>query len=617
MLKDNWLNTVSSATYKFTFYITDSDVWNDPFEWLSPTDDKALNAGKAIIIAEDGVEGAFNVQNVNISAAAASVSNGHATANEIQFDLNETLGFSFLDKSLAAAKMFGKNTGAGVNFASQLFVLKLDFIGRDPETGATVTYPDPFIYSMKCSKVNGSLGPAGAQYFMIMAPIEKIGQQESVTSDTITITDITTVGDFGKRLEEALNQNQIDKQRAAIADNPHTDGPTTPLTEWRVIFDPSTTVQAIDTRQIPGFNLFRAEWAGTDSESEADGRSQSLENEVRQQTINPETQITSWIAESLSANVPSFAEYNVELADKGITFTVEVEQTTTMTGIMHSYYGQEIKSIELRIKLRRDDTATPLDESSIIALRNRSEVQEERFQSQILPSLAKKYSYQYTGENTEVEAVDISIHNGFYNAISPGVGTYYTDESFQFESNADTNTGTFVWESPSANPQPENQIASVKYLSDINLDKINVNRSQIFDHQLLSATGQQTNESTQGSKIAAAALAAHAARLIDNQTMKIEAKGDPIFLGTNGKNFFNTQSDSTYLAFLNFVPDPVDLLELQRRGPVDMITTGIYKITYIHSKFSQGKFTQTIDCYRDPNSNPLLLLDAIVRLEVE
>ena len=97
MLKDNWLNTVSSATYKFTFYITDSDVWNNPFAYLSPTDEPALNAGKAIIIAEDGVEGAFNIQNVNISAAAASVNNGHATANEIQFDLNENLGFSFIN----------------------------------------------------------------------------------------------------------------------------------------------------------------------------------------------------------------------------------------------------------------------------------------------------------------------------------------------------------------------------------------------------------------------------------------------------------------------------------------------------------------------------------------
>lgn len=616
MLKDNWLNTVSSATYKFTFYITDSDVWGEPDKWLI-NDDVALNAGKAIIIAEDGVEGAFNIQNVNISAAAASVNNGHATANEIQFDLNETLGFSFLDKSLAAAKMFGKSTGAGVNFASQLFVLKLDFIGRDPVTGGTVTYSDPFLYSMKCSKVNGSLGPAGAQYFMIMAPIEKLAQMDSVTTDTITISEITTARNFATQLEAALNQNQVDKQNASEAVNPHSNPQTTALIEWRVIFDPSTNIQAIDSRQIPGFNLSTAEWSGSDTEGESDGRSQSLETTVRQATINPESQLTSWITEQLSINLPSFAEYNVEQAEKGITFTVEVEQTTKMTGIMHTYYNREITQNELRIKLRRDDTATPLEESSIIALRNTADVQEERFQSQILPSLAKKYSYQYTGENTEVEAVDISIHNGFYNAISPGVGTYYTDESFQFESNAATNTGTFDLGSPSANPQPEDLRAPVRYLSDIELDKINVNRSQIFDHHLLGANAQQTNESTPGSKIAAAALTAHAARLIDNQTMKIEAKGDPIFLGSNGKNFFNTQSDSTYLAFLNFVPDPVDLLELQRRGPVDMITTGIYKITYIHSKFSQGKFTQTIDCYRDPNSNPLLLLDAIVRLEVE
>lgn len=616
MLKDNWLNTVSSATYKFTFYITDSDVWGEPDKWLI-NDDVALNAGKAIIIAEDGVEGAFNIQNVNISAAAASVNNGHATANEIQFDLNETLGFSFLDKSLAAAKMFGKSTGAGVNFASQLFVLKLDFIGRDPVTGGTVTYSDPFLYSMKCSKVNGSLGPAGAQYFMIMAPIEKLAQMDSVTTDTITISEITTARNFATQLEAALNQNQVDKQNASEAVHPHSDPQTTALIEWRVIFDPSTNIQAIDSRRIPGFDLSTAEWSGSDTEGESDGRSQSLETTVRQATINPESQLTSWITEQLSINLPSFAEYNVEQAEKGITFTVEVEQTTRMTGIMHTYYNREITQNELRIKLRRDDTATPLEESSIIALRNTADVQEERFQSQILPSLAKKYSYQYTGENTEVEAVDISIHNGFYNAISPGVGTYYTDESFQFESNASTNTGTFNLGSPSANPQPEDLRASVRYLSDIELDKINVNRSQIFDHHLLGANAQQTNESTPGSKIAAAALTAHAARLIDNQTMKIEAKGDPIFLGKNGKNFFNTQRDSTYLAFLNFVPDPVDLLELQRRGPVDMITTGIYKITYIHSKFSQGKFTQTIDCYRDPNSNPLLLLDAIVRLEVE
>lgn len=622
MLKDNWLNTVSSATYKFTLYITDSDVWNDPFAWITPSDEPALSNGKAIIIAEDGVEGAFNIQNVRIDAAAASVNNGHATANEIQFDLNEVLGFSFLDKTLAAGAMFGKRTGAGLNFASQLFVLKLEFIGRDPDNGGSVSYPEPFIYSMKCSKVNGSLGPAGAQYFMIMAPIEKLAQLDTVTSDTITVKNLTTARSFAKQLQLALNENILDQQAAqsnAETSNPHFDRSEIGLINYSVVFDSTTRIQGIDSRQLPPFTLADADWAGTDTTGGADGRAKELLNEnVRQAVINPETQLTSWVTEQLSANLPSFADYNVAQAEKGITFTVEVEQITTMTGSMHPHYQQEIRDIKLLIKLRRDDTATPLEADSIDALRNKATVQEDRFQEQIIPSLVKKYTYQYTGENTEVEAVDITLHNGFYNAISPGIGVYYADNSFQFESNVDTNKGIFQWKDIS---EPGRMVAEkgapVRYLSDINLDKLNVNQSHIFEHKLLGANAQMTNESTPGSKIAAAALTAHAARLIDNQTMKIETKGDPIFMGTNGKNFFNTKSGSAYLAFLNFAPDPHDLLELQRRGPIDMVTTGIYKITFINSKFSQGKFTQTIDCYRDPNSNPLLLLESIVRLEVE
>lgn len=30
MIQDNWLNTVTLGTYKFTLYIVDSDVFNDP-----------------------------------------------------------------------------------------------------------------------------------------------------------------------------------------------------------------------------------------------------------------------------------------------------------------------------------------------------------------------------------------------------------------------------------------------------------------------------------------------------------------------------------------------------------------------------------------------------------
>jgi len=614
MLKDNWLNTVSSASYKFTFYITDSDVWNEPFRWLSPTDEAALNAGKAIIIAEDGVEGAFNIQNVNISAAAASVNNGHATANEIQFDLNENLGFSFMDRILAAGRMMKKENVTGTNFAAQLFVLKLDFIGRDPVTGGTVKYPDPFLYSMKISEINGSLGPAGASYFIIGAPLEKLAGLDSAMRESITVENITTAKTFAEQLEIALNKSA--ENMVENLGHPGAGG-VKPLIEWEVEFDSSATIQAIDKRAVPGFDLKNAEWAGTADTVNQSGLAESVETlGVRQTTLNNETQLTTWISDQLATNIPTFADYNVAQAKKGITYAVEVEQLTHLTGEIHGHFNQEIRKITVLIKVRRTDDTPPLDEASIIALRNIKAVQEERFGAQILPSLIKKYTYQYTGENTEVEAVDIKIQNGFFNAISPGVGVYYADEKFQFESNIRTNQPVEEWV---ANPHLEDnqRISSpVRYLSDLQLDKFNVNQNSVFDIKMVSAEGQMVNEQTPGSKIAAAALQSQAGRLLDNQTMTIETKGDPIFMGTNNKNFFNTQEGSVYLAFVSFVPEPVDLLERQRRGPVDLVTTGIYKITYIHSKFSQGKFTQSVSCYRDPNSNPILLADTLINLEV-
>ena len=611
MLKDNWLNTVTSAGYKFTFYITDSEVWNDPFAWLAPTDEAALSGGKAVIIAEDEVEGAYNIQNVNISSTTASVQTGHATVGSIQFDLNESLGFSFLDKILTVGAQLGKASNGGSNFGAQLFVLKLDFVGRDPVTGASVKYPDSFLYSMKASEMNGSLGPAGAQYFMIMAPIEKLGQQDSVTTDTVTVTNITTAQTFADELAIALNKDQ--KSKTAMATNPHMDE-IKPLINWKVQFDTSANIPAIDARKVPGFDLRNCPWGGVNDPGSGTGATIDKAG-VRDAVASPETQLTSWITEQLSLNLPTFAEHNVAMLEKGLTFTVEVEQITTMTGEMHSHYNQEIRNISMMIKLRRDDTATPLNEDSIFALRNKREVQEERFESQILPGLVKKYSYQYTGENTEVESVDIQLHSGFFNAVSPGVGTYYADNNFMFESNAASNDLPSEW---TANPHIDTGNSStLRYLSDVKLDKFNVNQNSIFSHTTIGATGQQVNETTDGSKIAAAALAAHANRLVDMQNIKVEAKGDPVFMGTNGKNLFNTEADSVYMAFVNFQPDPEDLLTLQRRGPVDLITTGIYKITNVHSKFQQGKFSQTIDAYRDPNSTPFLLLDTIMKLEVD
>ena len=50
-----------------------------------------------------------------------------------------------------------------VHFNDLNFVLRLDFVGRDPVTGGAAKYPDPFFYKLKLSQLTGSLGNAGAQ----------------------------------------------------------------------------------------------------------------------------------------------------------------------------------------------------------------------------------------------------------------------------------------------------------------------------------------------------------------------------------------------------------------------------------------------------------------------
>jgi hypothetical protein len=47
-----------------------------------------------------------------------------------------------------------------------------------------------------------------------------------------------------------------------------------------------------------------------------------------------------------------------------------------------------------------------------------------------------------------------------------------------------------------------------------------------------------------------------------------------------------------------------------------MISSGLYNITHVESKFQQGQFTQTLTGYKDPNTNVFLTLDQLISVEV-
>ena len=615
MLKDNWLNTVSSGSYKFTFMIVDKDTWNEASKGTF-NKEQTLAQGKGIIVAEDGVESAYSVQNVNIMSSQGAVSNGYSKATLVHFDIMEPLGFGFLERSLTVSRMLGQ----AQNFKSINWILLLDFIGRDPVTGASRKREGTFVYALILKDVSASIGEAGAKYFCEFNNMDSEAKLNTVTETDITVKNVTTVKTFVENLETALNKNA-----AGIRPDSTIAGPAGRMVqteiEYKVVLGSSTTTQAQDYFRLPSFNLSEAPWGGTVDTSTSGAQSESLEAlGIREVTINNNTQLCARIRELIAA-VPSYSQHNILAAKNGITYEVVVTPTMELLDEIDTTLNLQRKRITLHISIKTEATQVPLDKVSITQLKNKKATQTERFKELILPNLIKKYTYQYTGENTEVMDIDLTLNQYFYNALSPQSGVYYADNHSMFEANIVNIDVPDDPESLDANiTETENKL-STRFLSDIPLTKYNIEQSPIFRVQPVGPHGQQVNETTTADAIANLSLLDHAARTRDAAELTLEVRGDPIFLGRSGYDLFSAEEGtgpkSVYMAFLNFTPNPEDLLGKQRKGPVDMISTGIYRINEVNSKFQQGSFTQTIKTYRDPNSSTYLLLDQIVELKVD
>jgi len=616
MLRDNWLNTVSSGSYKFTFMIEDKDTWNDASKG-SFNKEQTLAQGKGIIVAEDGVESAYAVQNVNIMTSQGAVSNGYSKSTLVHFDIMEPLGFGLLERSLTVSRMLGQ----AQNFKSINWVLLLDFIGIDPVNGASRKREGTFVYALVLKDVSATIGEAGAKYFCEFNNMDTEAKLDTVTKTDMTVKNVTTVKTFSENLETALNKNA-----QAIRPDSTVGGPAGRMVqtevEYKVVLSSSMTTQAQDYFRLPSFNLSEAPWGGTVDTSTSGAQSESLEAlGIRDITINNNTQLCAKIRE-LIAEVPAYAQHNARASKNGITYEVVVTPKMELLDGVDTTVNLQRKRITLHIGLVTHATQIPQDKVSITQLRNQKAAQTERFNDLIRPNLVKKYTYQYTGENTEVMDIDLNLNQYFYNALSPQAGVYYADNHSMFEANI-VNVDTINDpESLDANPHDGQRVPlPARFLSDMPLVKYNVEQSPIFRVQPVGPHGQQVNESTSVDTIANLSLLDHAARTRDAAELTLEVRGDPIFLGKSGNDLFSEEEGdspkSAYMAFLNFTPNPEDLLGKQRKGPVDMISTGIYRINEVNSKFQQGSFTQTIKTYRDGNSNTYLLLDQIVELKVD
>lgn len=613
-VSDNWISTVDLGTYKFTLYIVDTDLYNDPTP-LAQNDSAALNAGKAVIIAESGVTGAYSIENILIqSTINPSQTAGSSTPTGFVFEIYEPLGFSLLDRILTVGRRMGRPS----NLPSQSYVLKLEFLGRDKDTGASVPYDGIFLYNLRFGQVRASLGPAGAKYFVVAQSIIKAAQMHTVTKTEITAKEVTTVQEFAANLQTVLNEaeeNLLRPEERARG--------LKPSKEYIVEFDSSTSIQADDITKRKRFDLKSASWGGTADSQTSSGQSTNMDDvNKRDVSVNSATQLTAKVTELIEKNVPSFSTY-VEDARRNSFVVPYVYVTLKEKEIIDETNPLNTQRfiVTLTINVGEDFTVPKELADEQEKMQTNAVLQRERFSA--LP-IVKKYNYLYTGENTEILDFQLDIEELFAVAQAPAAGIYYADNRQQF---TPTNALKITEDQKGVTLRTEEQqqqLGGQIFLSDIDLPRINVNETVVYDRLPESSSTQQVNETISDTDRINSHIAGQMARRDNDATnITLEIRGDPFWMGTpdsvrsgNRTTVANFKGTNAMIGFLNFQPNEKDLLTNQQRGPVDLISTGIYKVVTVESKFQQGAFTQTLEAYKDKNTNPFLTLDALVNTRI-
>ena len=601
----NWLSTVDSPTYRWTLYIVNNDIWNTPT--LIGNDDAVLNNSQAFIIAKQGVTTEFSLDNfLSLATVTPGQQHGNTTPGVIQFDLFENLGFSFLDKVLIAGKKLGKPA----SLYSQNFILKLEFIGRDPVTNASVPFSGVFLYPVKLNQIRSTTGPEGTRYNIVAWSALKHAQTETVLDADVTISDITTVLDFTINLEKAINDGQYD----AMGPFARQSG-ITPPKQIKIIFDPSTSQRPgagtkVNGKPLDWFDLSSKPFAGTADPSTSNKTGSTIYNsDTNTITAERETNTGMWIQKVIENNCSAWSAWVIEANKYGLTPHIVVEPEykyppRTMDQRKSENHGNvEPVFVTYTIKIGYGDTIYP--PSIDLGNKNLNNPQHQADRFKTLP-IEKSYTYLYSGLNTEVLNYQIDVNNLFFVLDQPGAATYVagkTSAGKQQFSPAEITDSLFLSDLKQAS-------SDTSYFNPV---VGGVAKADSGEH------AQVTEYLAEDSSIARR-LQDMAKREYDAINFNMEIKGDPHWMGSmqaviQGKlKMIDHARQDALITFLQFNPNADKLLTEQVKGEIDPISTGIYKLVTIESRFQGGRFTQTLNGYKDINSNTALLLPKIIEL---
>lgn len=604
-IKPNWCSTVNLSNYKLTLYLVKPSLWNNPNELANDT--AAVMRRDAIIIAETGASTVFNIDNVNlVTFIRGGQANADAKAGVMQFQMQEVLGFNFLDKVLAVSNSFGFPTLASANY-----VMKMEFVGKDPELDTRSTYPNIFLFSLTFQEIQASVDNSGTTYDIIALNQARQGKYNSSVYTNVEVTGFNTLSEFITAVQAACNQYELDIKGTD-------EGTDQPRKHWEIVLDPSLTNATALEYEDPGdlsqvdeglrrhlrprprtVNLSNAPMMGMGDSGSATFQSAESDG-TRTLNINRNTNISDWLEQTITRQLPAFAEYARAQREQGVGSVPIIRASTTVEQLERvdpDTNTPELKVI-VTVGLYNDTAQVPQDLN-----RHEAHISERRSQQTYTQSIAgqivKKYYWLYTGQNTEVMGFDLNVNNAFFIAQDPNQGRNYPEPS-QMKVPSQPLRATTI---------PTSQQA---FLSQVEVQPIPIERAQGM--VVAQSSGAQNTGEETGSGSDTMHERQMARREQDFLNMTLEVKGDPFWLGS-GVTIEGTEislgdvsNGTVYVAFLTYKPEEtVTYTEGQRRGDMDTAASGIYEVFKVEHVLAGGQYKSTLHCIRNRNFSTYLM----------
>lgn len=602
-ISPNWASTVNLSGYKLTLYLVKKGLWNDPDKLVN--DSGPVSIGDAIIIAETGATTVFSIDNLNLTSyIQGGQKNIEGATAVVQFQLSEVLGFNFLDKILAVSHIMGFSTLADANY-----VLKVEFIGRDPETDLRVQYENIFLYQLRFQEIQASVSESGTTYDIIALNSHRMAKYQSSVYTNVEVTDFTTVSEFIKAVERACNKYEEELNKVE-------QGNPQPRKYWKISLGPNlSAVKMEDTRIDPGLrkaagvlklNLADSPMQGTGDTGTATKMTQN-DKGTRDAVINQNTNIADYLELMITRNSPLFNEYSAK--QKANVGKIPIIKASTDVKLRDKN-DPKTNTSEVEVNIVVDlftDTGQPSTQADKHEKHITLKQNQQSYTQSVSEQIVKKYHWLYSGQNTEVMGFDLNINNAFFIAQDPNQGQNYPEKS-QMKVPSQPLRATTIAPSQRA------------FLSQIDIQKIPIERVQ-YMAESAGSKSQNTNEET-GTSMDTMHDRNMSRREEDFLSVTLDVKGDPFWMGS-GTNVSGSKvkladlSNSTiYIAFLTYRPEEsVAYTENQRRGQLDTAASGLYQVNRVEHKMAAGQFTQTIHAIRNRLFSTYLMTSELEALE--